>query len=116
MAQDTEPQADLTGFDPTLQTEKIAFDRDELVPCSGCGRMNPPNRLKCIYCAQELDAELKTGGSGKMAFRSLELWEKGFNLITADRSENVDIKKMARLLSVEQAELSSILDAGIPLP
>jgi len=117
MPQNTKPDSDpSTGFDPALQTEKISFNPDELVECVGCGRMNPPNRLKCLYCARILGTKLKAADSGKVTFRKLELWEKGFNLITAGRSADADLQKIARLLSVEQDQLGETLAPSIPLP
>ena len=117
MAENTKSKAGQTSsFDPTLQSEKVSFDPEELVQCAGCGRMNPPNRSKCIYCAGQLDAELKAPDSGKMTFRPLELWEKGFNLISVSGSENAGIHRIARLLSIEQEDLRAALNARVPLP
>ena len=42
-------------FDPRVQTENLAFAPEEMVPCTGCGRANPPNRRACIYCAGEIE-------------------------------------------------------------
>jgi hypothetical protein len=101
------------GFDPRIQTEEIAFKSDELVTCRSCGRANPPTRLKCLYCASDL--ELKDTTAVKPMLRKLEDWERGFNVILRETAD-VDVQKAASYLSVEQKEISDVIGAGTPLP
>ena len=108
----------LLPFDPRIQTENIAFDPKELVACSGCGRMNPPNRLSCIYCARELEIKTDDLTSIKPGLRKLELWEQGFNLMLREREPRAEAntEKIAALLSIEIVDLRLILDANTVLP
>lgn len=62
-----------------VRSEKIEFDTSQLIGCKGCGRPNPPNRAECIYCGIALPV---TGGTAsELKLRSVEHWEKAFNLI-----------------------------------
>src|SRR4051794_7019548 len=102
------------NFDPALQTEKIAFDPEQLVTCVGCGRTNPPNRFVCIYCARELNTA-PSPDSSRLKLRKLELWEKGFNVILRSQVAG-DLKKAAELLSADAEFIQEAVDAGAPLP
>jgi len=104
------------GFDPLIQTENIAFDRDSLVACAGCGRLNPPNRLKCLYCAQDLNLSTEHLVNLKPNLRRLEAWEHGFNVILREQTSEVNCGRAAELLSMETSELSEILQLGVILP
>lgn len=103
------------AFDPTIQTEEIAFKPGELVNCEGCGRANPPNRLNCIYCGNALGAGAGAAAAIKPNFRKLELWERGFNVVVQDAAA-ADPSKLVVLLSSEMAVVGAILNAGVPLP
>jgi hypothetical protein len=96
-------------FDPLIQTEKIAFDPEAMIACERCGRMNPPNRLKCIYCAMEL--EIASTDLVKPSLRKLELWEKGFNVIVRAKIAEPDVDAIAELMSMERDEVTKILDS-----
>lgn len=102
-------------YDPNIQSEKIAFDADEMIACKDCGRMNPPNRFKCLYCAHELDVQI-SAHSLKPNLRKLELWESGWNIIAHEQGSRTDIDKIAALLSMEPANIDDILSTGVPLP
>ncbi len=118
MAENTDKQSESKpAFDPRIQTEDIAFDPNELVGCT-CGRMNPPNRLSCLYCGRELEITDDAATSIKTNLRKLESWERGFNVILRERSaEGVsNNEKAAMLLSMEPVDLTLILYAGCPLP
>ena len=103
-------------FDPSMQTENIAFDPKELIACTGCGRMNPPNRLNCIYCAKGIEIKIENASSIKPTLRKLELWERGFNIIVREKANETDIVKLAQFLSMELNDLRAILDTNTPLP
>ena len=104
------------AFDPLIQTENIAFDPKELIACSGCGRMNPPNRFNCLYCAKEIEINIEKGAVIKPTLRKLELWERGFNIIVREKAAETDIVKIAQFLSMELSDLRAILDANTALP
>src|SRR5437899_1553624 len=101
-----------------IQSEKIAFDPGEMVVCAACGRVNPPTRLKCFYCAKELEIRAEDEGRIKLVLRKLESWEKGFNLIylANGHSSEETLAAAAKLLVREADELKPIFDAGSPLP
>lgn len=104
------------GFDPLIQTEDISFRPGELIACSACGRKNPPNRFKCIYCAGALEVEADKISGSPIDLRRLEIWERGTNLIIRQRSAEVDVAGIARLLSRETDDIRAIVDAAMPLP
>ncbi len=117
MADNAENRSGRPGtFDPAIQTENIAFDTDQLIGCSACGRMNPPNRFKCLYCARELGISTEDASSITPVLRKLDVWERGFNLITLTAEPDVRGAEIAKLLSAEMAEISAIIDAATPLP
>jgi hypothetical protein len=103
-------------FDPAIQTENIAFDRGSMVACQGCRRLNPPNRLKCIYCAGKLSTATSDASTIKPVLRKLELWERGYNLIVRMSTPEADIGGAAKFLSVEIDEIAALLDLGTPMP
>ena len=103
-------------FDPSIQTENIAFGQDELIVCKDCGRKNPPNRLKCLYCAHDLEIKAEDTTSIKPFLRKLELWERGFSLIVRDQISGINIERSAQFLSLESSDLVEILNASEPLP
>lgn len=103
------------GFDPLIQTENIAFDPNEMIACSGCGRQNPPNRLKCLYCGHALEISVAAAPRVRPSTRKLELWERGFNILVRETLD-ADEGEIARLLSMETADVASILEAAAVLP
>jgi hypothetical protein len=102
-------------FDPLLRTQNLAYGTTEMRVCEGCGRRNGASRLKCIYCAHDLDLRPEQNESVGPILRSLESWEHGFNLIIV---ENVcrNLPAAAKFLSLETEALRSILNTGVPLP
>ncbi len=106
----------LPAFDPLIQTENIAFDPNEMIACNGCARMNPPNRLNCLYCGCVLATTGENASSIKPNLRKLEPWERGYNVIVRGRADEMDTAKIAQFLSAEMDDTTSILEAGCPLP
>ncbi len=104
-------------FDPSIQSEDIAFKQDEMVDCRSCGRLNPPNRFNCIYCAHGLEISSTDALALKLTIRRLEPWERGFNLILV---KHLDAEGKGRpaadLLGVEIATLNEIVQTETPLP
>ena len=62
-----------------VRSEKIEFDRSQLLACSSCGRTNAPNRLDCIYCGVALP--VGQGAAPALKLRDVEAWEKAFNIV-----------------------------------
>lgn len=105
--------------DLPLQTENIAFQPDELNACDECGRKNPPNRLKCLYCGATLTLSEAQSKFLKPNLRKLEPWEKGFNLIflpDSQSSSQFNFEEIARLLKTEKEVLQKISAAKKHLP
>ena len=109
---------DSPRFDPRIQTEDIAFRPAEMLPCGACGRMNPPNRLKCLYCAKDLEIKPENADIIKPNLRKLEGWERGFNVIVREpmAANQADTPGAASFLSIDAGDLSMILEAREPLP
>lgn len=114
---ENQPTAD-TGFDPRIQTEDIAFKPGEMLPCPACKRMNPPNRFKCLYCANELEIQPENAGLVKPNLRKLEGWERGFNIILREplAASQFPLANAASFLSMDPDDLTVIIDAALPLP
>ncbi len=116
MADNAEPQQDTTTFfDPLIQTENIAFDTSELVPCEGCGRSNAPTRSTCIYCGRDINSAHVATLPARGVSRKLETWERGINVIFCGGSIS-DHGRAAALLGLESDEVDAIVNAGSPLP
>ncbi len=102
-----------------VQTEDIAFKPEEMISCGKCARMNPPNRLKCVYCGGELEISAEQAANIKTNLRKLENWEKGFNLIFVpdpNRESEFDSAETAKILNLEDDDLQKILKARKTLP
>ena len=104
------------NFDPAIQSENIAFDRDEMVACSRCLRNNPPNRLNCLYCANGLDLPTEKTATTELKLRKLESWERGVNIILRNADPVADIKGAASLMSIELESLAAIVGTQCELP
>ncbi len=118
MAENTDNEIkDEPAFDPRFQTENLAYEKEKLIACGNCSRMNPPNRLNCMYCGGELELEVIDASSIKTNLRKLEAWERGINIILRETDAiNFDANKCATFLSMDAADLSIIVEAGTPLP
>jgi len=105
--------------DLPVQTENIAFKPDEMITCAKCERLNPPTRLKCFYCGDELAVTDAQGKFIKPNLRKLEIWEKGFNVIFTQSSQALDETKLAEtaaLLKLEKDILEKLTESTSPLP
>lgn len=103
-------------FDPAIQTENLAFEANEMIACRGCGRANPPNRHKCLYCARELEIKAEHAAVIKPVLRKLEPWERGFNVILTERKEQAQTAKIAKLFSADATNVAAMLENDTPLP
>lgn len=103
--------------DLPVQTENIAFKPEEMIACPQCARVNPPNRLKCFYCAADLGLSDAQAEFIKPVLRRLEAWEKGFNLIVQPASpDEVNFTEIAKNISYESETVQKIVEAGKRLP
>ncbi len=100
-------------FDPSLQTENIAFAEAELIACQGCGRKNAPDRAACIYCGRDLENPRAT----KLSFRKIEAWERGFSVVARRLPEDrTSMNAVAALLDIEIERLREIAGSQHTLP
>ena len=103
--------------DLPVQTQTEGFKPEEMNVCPKCGRLSPPNRLKCFYCNSELS--ITDTQFLKPNLRKLEVWEKGFNIIylpTDSDPGQWNFSEITKLLHSESEDLKKIFSLGGPLP
>src|SRR4051812_22877911 len=83
-----------------LQSGNEGFAPEQMTACPKCSRKNPPTRLKCLYCGEDLP--VTEASSVRQLSRKLEPWEKGFNIIFLPGPEN-DFENKEALSSNEPA-------------
>ncbi len=117
MSNNNDPEkASLTGYDPSFQTENIAFARVSMLNCSSCSRSNPPNRLKCLYCGRDMESPNDLATSIRPDLRKLESWERGVNVVFRDISATPDMDKAAAVLSLGREDLIKAVETGHDIP
>lgn len=100
-------------FDPTLQSDDIAFDQSDLIDCKTCSRRNAPDRSSCIYCGKDLE----NANATKLTLRKLENWESGFSVIARRfPTEPSSLSAIAALIGVEKDRFSEMAETKEPLP
>jgi hypothetical protein len=102
-----------------VRSENIAFDAGEMIACGKCSRVNPPNRLKCFYCAAELEISAEQVDNIVPSLRKLESWEKGHNLVflpSAAGGYEISLAEIAKAVSLDAEVLAEIIDADRPMP
>ena len=99
-----------------IQSEKIAFDADEMVACPKCGKQNPPNRSGCLYCAAELELPEGLEVDVRLNLRTLEAWENGSNIVFVPPAGEADAAAIARYLKYEPETVEQMLGARFPFP
>ncbi|MEQ1641842.1 MAG: hypothetical protein ABL959_00190 [Pyrinomonadaceae bacterium] len=110
MTSTLEPQRQ---FDPTLQSEDIAFAQSELIECKTCSRKNAPDRSSCIYCGKDLE----NANATKLTLRKLESWEPSFSVIARRfTAEPSSLNAIAALLGIEKERFSEMAEAKESLP
>ena len=94
-----------------VRSDKIEFDASQLIGCKGCSRLNPPNRAECIYCGFALPV---TGGTAsELKLRSVEPWEKAFNITLVGGTANeVDLDS----LPFDSNLIRSAMELSPPVP
>lgn len=103
-----------------VQSENPAFNPEEMIECARCARMNPPTRLKCLYCGAELKISAEQSRFIKPNLRKLENWEKGVNVIyiptERGAADHLPVAEIARLLKIEIEFFQKFLTAAKKLP
>lgn len=105
--------------DLPVQAEEIGFRPEEMVFCQTCRRKNPPTRLKCIYCAAQLDFGEEQLRQIKPVLRKMEIWEKGFNLIYLPGKDGLSgeqINEIAKMTRLQKETLQILSKTGKALP
>jgi hypothetical protein len=105
--------------DLPVTAETPGFKPEEMVACEKCSRQNPPTRLKCFYCGEQLSLGSAQAELAAPTLRQMEVWEKGFNVILTGKHQPLpgdDIGGIAKLLKREAPEIKSILDKNEALP
>lgn len=102
-------------FDPSIQTENLAYSPDKLLACDSCTRHNPPNRTNCLYCGRKLAIKAVDLENTKLITRSLEAWESGFNIILRSAIGNA-LDHTTSITPDSSIDLGSIIESQIPLP
>lgn len=108
-----------SNVETPLIPDRPAFTPGEMVACNKCARANPPDRLRCLYCAAELETAAVRADTVKPVLRKLEKWEKGFNVILhpgPGGPGEVSIEEIAKALSLEEGTIRAIFDSGNPVP
>jgi hypothetical protein len=104
-------------------TDLRAFKREELISCERCERASPPTRMKCLYCGATLP-EVEGGEDRRRpALKSLEEWERGFNVVLAPGGAGEDshargdaLAEAASLARLKPEQLGEMLAARLALP
>lgn len=106
------------NFDPAIQSEDIAFKQGDLIACRGCGRTNPPNRAKCLYCSHDLEITATNSAETGLNLRKLEIWEHGWNIICrgATNQDGTTTAKIGDLIGLEPDTVNDVLNSTSALP
>ena len=102
-----------------VRSENIAFSIEEMITCGKCSRVNPPNRLQCLYCAAELEISGAQADQIVPSSRKLESWEKGYNLVfipSAAGGNQISLTEISKAVSLDAEVLAEIIDANRPMP
>jgi hypothetical protein len=102
-----------------VRSENIAFDTEEMITCGKCSRVNPPNRLKCLYCAAELEISGAQADQIVPSLRKLESWERGYNLVfipSTSGGNEIGLNEIAKAVSLDAEVLGEIIEANRPMP
>ena len=115
---ENDPVQFTAGGNLNVQTENIAFDPAKMIACGGCKRMNPPNRVACLYCARELDVALENVDVTRLNLRKAEDWEPGFNvvLLSSIDPDSSDVKTIAKVAQTGPEHVRTIAATGRPMP
>ena len=105
--------------DLPVTAEAPGFKPEEMLACEKCARKNPPTQLKCFYCGEQLGSGDRPAELAAPVLRSMEPWEKGFNIIltgSAAIPSEKDILAAARLLRQDPQDIKTVVGKCLPLP
>jgi hypothetical protein len=101
-----------------LKSEEIGFTPEQMTACPGCGRQNPPTRASCFYCSFKLEVPEEFAARVKLNLRTLENWEKGFNVVMlpVENENEGAADELSKLLSIEKGAFLQMIRSHKPLP
>lgn len=105
--------------DMPVRSENIAYGAEEMITCGKCSRQNPPNRLKCLYCAAELEISPELADNVVPSLRKLESWEKGYNLVLLPSTaggNDINLSEISKVVSLDPDVLREIIRANRSMP
>ncbi|MFL6229963.1 MAG: hypothetical protein ACJ741_14415, partial [Pyrinomonadaceae bacterium] len=115
-------EAEIFGTDDDGAGDRRAFSRDEMAACARCSRMNPPTRMKCLYCGAALPEASGGADLRRPALKPLEEWEQGFNVVLAPRASGDThlrgdaLADAASLLKLKPEQLCNMIATRAVLP
>lgn len=100
-------------------TEVKGFASDRMLTCEKCNRANPPTRMICLYCGNNLPVADVTA-SQLPKLKKLEDWESGYNIILlptgAKEVNSGDLYTLSKAFNLEMEDLKKIISLQQPLP
>ncbi len=102
-----------------LQSVSKSYQEDEMIACKKCKRINPPSRLDCMYCGEELEFDQEQSNLLKPVLRKLEPYQKGYNLIYKGNLETWNdnqISEVAKMTRLEANDLRRLAERMKSLP
>ncbi len=115
---ENDPKQFTAGVDLNVQTENIAFDPAKMIACGGCARVNPPNRVSCLYCAHQLDVAPENVDVARLNLRKAEDWEPGFNVVLLSEidPDSPDVTTIAKIAQTGPEHVRTIAATRRPMP
>jgi hypothetical protein len=112
------PEQDTGERITQIRSENIGFSEEQMISCEGCGRHNPPNRLRCMYCSHALEIDPAQAELIKPKFEVVESQQNGFNVIVF---ENLDLIRNAvadisSFTGLEPAWIAASIQPERPIP
>ena len=93
------------------------FVRRKWSRARSCSRMNPPNRVACLYCGIDLDMAERPPDAVRLSRQRPEPWEDGFTVVYLGRRDSgPDTAEAAEILGLEPDVLVQIERLNAPAP
>jgi hypothetical protein len=106
-----EPEIAADGHHETNEistmTDDPRFRSDEMLECPTCSRTNPPNRVACLYCGNDLEIEELLPSAIKLNLQQPEHWEDGFTIAYIGQDE-IAIEVTARAAEILHLEVDKL--------
>ena len=99
-----------------IRTEQIGFDSTEMIACGHCRKSNPPNRLDCLYCGNDLELPTSIASEIQLRHAMPELWEPGVNVIVTGGVLDSDRETILKTLSIDAETLEKAFGCEPPFP